>query len=45
VVAGPHARLGAKSSTPYQHQNLYSTLRMLLGLQSSSTATMSALLR
>jgi hypothetical protein len=45
VVAGPRARLGTKSSTPYQHQNLYSTVRMLLGLQSSSTATMSALLR
>jgi hypothetical protein len=45
VVAGPRARLGARPTTYYQHQNLYSTLRMLLGLPNGSIATMSALLK
>ena len=45
VVAGPNARLGARCTQPFQHQNLYATVRMLLGLPASSTATLSPLLK
>lgn len=45
VVAGPHARLATRSTQVFQHQNLYATVRMLLGLPISSTATLSSLLR
>jgi hypothetical protein len=45
VVAGPRARPGARSTEVFQHQNLYATLRMLLGLPTSSTATLSPLLK
>jgi phosphatidylinositol-3-phosphatase len=45
LFAGPRARSAARSSRFFQHQNLYATLRMLLGVSNSTSSTMATLLK